>query len=171
MARRLRYQVAVSLDGFIAGPNGEYDWIPVDPGFDFGALFATFSHFLMGRRTWEALQLLGEADPTRGKEITVVSTTLHAPSRPHVRVVRRVDPEEIRALKASAERDVWLFGGAALFRTCLDAGLVDRIEATVVPVLLGGGVRVIPDGAMHRLKLLETNSIPGGSVQLIFAPT
>ena len=52
MARRLRYQVAVSLDGFIAGPKGEYDWIVMDPSIDFGALFKEFDTAVMGRKTY-----------------------------------------------------------------------------------------------------------------------
>jgi dihydrofolate reductase len=53
--RRVRYQVAASLDGYIAGPNGEADWIPMDPDIDFGALFSQFDTLLMGRRTYEGL--------------------------------------------------------------------------------------------------------------------
>ena len=55
MSRRLRYQVAVSLDGFIAGPNGEYDWIVMDPSIDFAALFKEFDTAVMGRKTYEVL--------------------------------------------------------------------------------------------------------------------
>jgi len=49
--RKIRYAVAMSLDGFIAGPNGEYDWIGTDPEIDFAAMWAQFDTFLMGRRT------------------------------------------------------------------------------------------------------------------------
>ena len=59
MPRRLRYQVAVSLDGFIAGPNGEYDWIVMDPSIDFGALFKQFDTLVMGRKTYEPLVAQG----------------------------------------------------------------------------------------------------------------
>src|SRR5688572_9657920 len=59
MSRRLRYQVAVSLDGFIAGPNGEYDWIVMDPSIDFAALFKEFDTAVMGRKTYEVLTAQG----------------------------------------------------------------------------------------------------------------
>lgn len=55
MRRRLRYGVAVSLDGFIAGPNGEHDWIVMDPSIDFAAMFREFDTAVMGRRTYEVL--------------------------------------------------------------------------------------------------------------------
>src|SRR2546426_7654309 len=59
MSRRLRYHVAVSLDGFIAGPNGEYDWIVMDPSIDFAALFKQFDTAVMGRKTYEVLTAQG----------------------------------------------------------------------------------------------------------------
>jgi hypothetical protein len=59
MIRRLRYHVAVSVDGFIAGPSGEYDWIVMDPSIDFAALFKEFDTAVMGRKTYEALTAQG----------------------------------------------------------------------------------------------------------------
>ena len=62
--RRVRYQVAMSLDGYIAGPNGEYDWIVMDDDIDFNALFAQFDTFLLGRKTFETI---GGRPPSGGK--------------------------------------------------------------------------------------------------------
>jgi dihydrofolate reductase len=165
----LRYNVAASLDGFIAGPKGEYDWIPEDPGVDIPALFAQFEGFVMGRKTFELVQGLGEKNPTLGKPVYVVSTTLTSSVLPDVEIIREKIPERIRALKAAATKDLWLFGGATLFRALLDLGLVDRVEMSVIPILLGGGIRGIPDGAIHRLKLLSSDPLPTGIVQLIYA--
>ena len=63
--RRLRYQVASSLDGFIATEDGGYDWIPMDPEIDFGALFAQFDTLVMGRKTYEMMQALRGRDRRR----------------------------------------------------------------------------------------------------------
>ena len=69
MGRRVRYQVAVSLDGFIAGPNGEYDWIVMDPSIDFAALFKEFDTAIMGRKTYEMATAQGGNGSMPGRDI------------------------------------------------------------------------------------------------------
>lgn len=167
--KQLRYNVAMSLDGFIAGPKGDYDWIPEDPGVDFEALFAEFDSFIMGRKTFDMVQALGAANPTQGRSVLVVSHSLPQPGIPGVEVVRDAIPQRIRALKAAAQKDVWLFGGAQLFRYLLDEGLVDRVEVSVIPILLGGGIRLVPDGRAHLLQLLSSQALPNGILQLVYA--
>ena len=76
MARRLRYQVAVSLDGFIAGPNGEYDWIVMDPAIDFAAMAAEFDTAVMGRKTYEVVNGDGHMAMLAGMHCVVFSRTL-----------------------------------------------------------------------------------------------
>ena len=139
--RRLRYQVAVSLDGFIAGPNGEYDWIVMDPSIDFAALFKEFDTAVMGRKTYEVLTAQGGHGAMPGLEVVVFSRTLPAATHPGVRIVNDDPREIVAALKAKPGRDIWLYGGGTLFRSLLDAGLVDTVEVAVVPVLLGAGSR------------------------------
>src|SRR2546427_8583941 len=78
MSRRLRYHVAVSLDGFIAGPNGEYDWIVMDPSIDFAALFKQFDTAVMGRKTDEVLTAQGGHGAMPGLDVVGFSRTLPA---------------------------------------------------------------------------------------------
>ena len=61
--RKVAYGGAMSLDGFIAGPNGEYDWIVMDPDIDFAAMMARFDTFLIGRKTFDAMRRMGNAVP------------------------------------------------------------------------------------------------------------
>ncbi len=169
LMKLLRYNVAMSLDGFIARADGSYDWIPEDPGVDFVALFAEFEYFVMGRKTWELVQSLGDKNPVKGRAVFVISTTLPPSDIPGVEVVRESIPERIRALKAGAVKDVWLFGGGTLFRSLLDAGLVDRVEVSVIPTLLGGGIKLVPDGKAQSLRLVSSHSLPNGILQLVYA--
>ena len=87
MGRRLRYQVAVSLDGFIAGPNGEHDWIVMDPAIDFAALFGEFDTAVMGRKTYEVLSAQGGQGQLPGIDVVVFSRTLRPATHPGVRIV------------------------------------------------------------------------------------
>jgi dihydrofolate reductase len=149
--RRVRYQVAASLDGFIATPDGKPDWIPHDPDIDFAALFAQFDTFLLGRRTFEAM---GGQGQTPGIKTVVVSRTLKAADHPGVTVIADRLAEAVTALKARPGKDIWLFGGGELFRSLASLGLVDRVEVALVPVLLGAGVPLAPPPFDRtRLKL------------------
>ena|ERR1700731_702865 len=166
--RRVRYSVATSLDGFIAGPNGEADWIIMDPSFDFGALFAQFDTFVMGRKTFEATQQ-GGTDTMAGMQTIVFSRTLRQSDYPKVTVTSDL-LETIPPLKEKPGKDIWLFGGGGLFRSMLDAGLVDTVEVAVMPILLSQGVPLLPAGARSPvLKLTEHKVLQTGIVVLTYA--
>ena len=167
-ARRVRYSVAMSLDGFIAGPKGEFDWIIMDPAFDFGALFKQFDTFLLGRRTFEMTRQGGGGNMAAGTQTIVFSRTLRQSDYPKVVIASEVT-KTIRQLKKKPGKDIWLFGGGELFRSVLDAGLIDTIEVAVMPILLSQGVPLLPAGARSpALQLTETKTLPSGIVLLSY---
>lgn len=164
--RRLRYSVAMSLDGFIAGPKGEYDWIIMDPDFDWKALYGQFDTLIMGRRSYDIMRERGMSPKSMGMKTVVVSTTLIPAQHRDVTVVGGNVAEIVAALKAEPGKDIWLSGGGVLFRSLVDAGLVDGVEIAVVPVLLGSGVPLLPEGQRCKLKLIDCKARPSGLVML-----
>jgi len=164
MSRRLRYHVAVSLDGFIAGPKGEYDWIVMDASIDFGALFKEFDTAVMGRKTYELLAAQGGHGAMPGLDVIVFSRTLPPAVYPGVRILNDDPGKIVAALKAKPGGDIWLFGGGALFRSLLDAGLVDTVEVAVIPVILGAGIPLLPPGASTKLVLADQKTLPASGI-------
>ena len=85
--RKVVYSVAMSLDGYIAGPNGEADWIVMDPEIDFAGMMARFDTILMGRRTFEAAQAMGGGASMPGVNSVVVSRTLRQEDHPGLTII------------------------------------------------------------------------------------
>lgn len=160
MTRRIRYQVACSLDGYIAGPDGQYDWIVIDPEIDFEGLYAQFDTFLMGRKTYETSR-----EFLQGKEVVVVSRTLRQADHPGVRIIAGDVRRAVDELRTGPGKDIWLYGGGELFGTLLANGQVDTVEPAVIPILLGGGIPMVPPGAPRtalryvRHRLYEKSGI------------
>jgi dihydrofolate reductase len=165
--RQVVYRVAASVDGYIAGPHGELDWIVHDPAVDFGKVYESFDTVLLGRRTYELTRKPGAPPWPEGWQIHVFSRTLAAQDHPGVTVVSADAGARVAELRASPGRKIWLFGGGGLFRSLLAARQVDLVELMVMPVLLGGGIPLVEAGApLTQLTLEEVQKYASGMIGL-----
>jgi dihydrofolate reductase len=167
--RQVVYSVAMSLDGYIAGAQGEADWIVMDPDLDFDAIFGRFDVILLGRKTYETTRT-AQGGSMPGMASYVFSRTLPQADCPGVTVSD--DPTStITGLRDQPGKDMWLFGGGDLFRSLLGLQLVDRVSVAVIPVLLGGGVPLLPDSPKRaELQLVEQRVYPKtGTISLEYA--
>ena len=158
--RQVCFGGAMSLDGYIAGPHGEYDWIVMDPDIDFAAMQSRFDTYLIGRKTFEAMRGMGAGARSKGIRNIVLSRTLEPRDYPRVTIERDAEGL-VGQLREQPGKDIAIFGGGELFRSLLAAGLVDRVEVGIVPVLLGGGIPLLPPPATRvALHLREHRVYP-----------
>ena len=166
----VRYQVAVSIDGFIGPEDGSVGWLEGTAGGDeFFAFLKTIGGIVMGRASFELSLSFG---PWDWKQPTVVLT-----SRPFVEAL----PEGVEAFNGSPAAaldrlrakmtggDIWLFGGGVTAGQFVDADLIDRLELAVIPVVLGRGLPLFGNakGDLHKFRLTKSApSSEGGLVML-----
>ena len=178
---RLIYSVIASIDGYIEDEQGEFMW--AEPDLEVHAFFNEIERpvgtYLYGRRMYETMvywetvstgpeQSAPSRDYTqiwRAADKIVYSRTLQAPHSARTRIERDFEPAVISALKESSARDITV-GGAGLAATAMAAGLVDECHLYIVPVLVGGGKRALPDGVRAQLGLLDEHRFRSGFVYL-----
>lgn len=171
-SRKLLLCVAVSLDGFIEGPNGEYDWCLTDQDYGFSALTKRIDAIFMGRKSYDmakSIEMPSGQNPWEGIKTYVFSKTEQKLGSNYELVTGDI-VGEVNKIKSSPGKDIWLWGGASLTRSLMDAGLVDELQLAVHPILLGSGKLLFPDDKPVRtqLQLIDSRSYSSGLVYLTY---
>ena len=166
---RLIYSAICSLDGYIEDADGKFDWaVPDEEVHSFiNELERPVGTYLYGRRmyetivAWEQVDSHPSAEIWRAAEKVVYSRTLESASSARTRIEREFDPEGVRRLKEKGDVSV---GGPALAAEAMRAGLVDEYQLVLVPIMVGGGKRALPDGVRFELELLGKRTFESGVV-------
>ncbi|MEM9459363.1 MAG: dihydrofolate reductase family protein [Myxococcota bacterium] len=172
MPGRVRVFIACSIDGFIAGPDHDLSWLPEPSGDDhgFGEFFASVGALLMGRRTYEVAEGFDGPWPYEERPVLVATHRPIQPSKPTIRAVEgEITTLVKQAREVAGDRDVYLDGGM-LIRQALDAGLVDEITLTLVPVILGEGFPLFTGAQRKTLELVSSERSGESLVQLVLRP-
>ena len=177
---RLIYSAISSLDGYVADRDGDFDWAAPDEEVHafVNDLERGVGTHLFGRRmyevmvAWETMSLADQPDVMRdfaelwrAADKVVYSTTLESVSSARTRLERDFDPDAVRRMKATSERDISV-GGPGLAAHAIRAGLVDELHLFLTPIVVGGGTRSLPDDVRVRLELLDERRFGNGVVHL-----
>jgi dihydrofolate reductase len=178
---KLIYSTIMSLDGYVADEDGNFDWAEPDEEVHtfVNDLERQVGTYLYGRRmyevmvAWEDPQAFADQPPFvqdfseiwRRADKIVYSTTLATASAARTRIERNLDPEAVRRMKATAGCDISV-GGPDLASQAIRAGLVDEYHLFVAPILVGGGTRSLPDGVRVQLELIDERRFDNGVVHL-----
>ena len=180
---KLIYSAIMSLDGYIADENGNFDWAEPDEQVHafVNDLERPIGTYLLGRRmydvmvAWETLDdeqpfIKDYAEIWRAADKIVYSRSLEKVSSARTRLERSFDPDAVREMKDAADRDISV-GGSDLAAQAIRAGLVDEIHLFVSPIVVGGGTKALPDEVRVELELLTERLFGNGVVYLRFGTT
>lgn len=163
--RKILLNVAITLDGFIAGPNGEYDWCFTDEDYGLTAFMQSVDTIIMGRKSYEIAAEYGEVYPD--KEVTVFSKTLKQTPFPHVKIVKGDITDFVTSLTSKPGKNIWLYGGAAITAPLMENNLIDEFHLSVHPIVLGNGIPLFKN-IRRPLTLVDSITYPSGLVQSVY---
>jgi len=179
--RKIILNLAVSLDSYIEGPNGEYDWCIMDEDMNFPGFLDSIDTIFFGRRSYDLFTRITPQTSSPPEELDmlaimqakkkyVFSHVLSSVADPEVTVIKPPYHDRIKALQREPGKDIWLYGGANLVTSFVNADLIDEYQLSVHPIILGGGKPLFIDIVKRvGLKLIDTKTYRSGVVNLIYS--
>ena len=177
--RKIVLDLAVTLDGFIEGPNGEIDWCIMDDDMNFDGFLSGIDTIFYGRVSY-AMWGNYQPEPTASDTEQSLWANVHAkkkyvfsrqpqPEDHHATFITSDLAENVAAIQQQAGTDIWLYGGAGLIKTFIDLALIDVYRISVHPTVLGAG-KPLFEHVKERinLNLVEVNRFKSGVVQLVY---
>ena len=169
--RTITYGAACTLDGFIAGEEGEIDWLHFskDVSQIMRDYWKSIDTILMGRKTWEQALKMGGGGSSPGMRTYVFSRTLRTIEAKGVELVREDAAAFVRDLKGRQGKGICVMGGGDLAGSLFEADLIDEVGSNVHPLLLGAGIPLFTNpGRRVPLELISSRSIAGGCIYSIY---
>jgi dihydrofolate reductase len=169
--RRIVLGLGISLDGYIARPDGSVDFLFMPKDYSMGPFFKTIDTAIMGRKTYEVgLRMSGGKFDSYGLTCYVFSRTLPPGECPGVTIVNESPKSFVESLRKRKGKNIWLMGGGELAREFLKDDFIDEIYLGIVPTLIGEGIPLFPSGFPQRaFSLLENKTYGKGLVTLKYA--
>ncbi|KAA5534455.1 dihydrofolate reductase [Taibaiella lutea] len=178
--KKVILDLAVTLDGFIEGPNGEIDWCIMDDDMDFEGFIAGIDTIFYGRVSYD---LWGnfQPDANAGHTERMLWEGIHAKDKFVFSSQHKQDEkatfintdivDKVTEIKKQGGKDIWLYGGAGLIKTFIGLDLIDVYKISVHPTVLGSGKPLFEELKERiELRLIKTNIFKSGVVQLIYEP-
>jgi len=168
--RKIILQLAVSLDGFIEGPNGEFDWCFTDSDYGMTEFFKRIDAIFIGRKSYELTLSMGGSVPPGFPAVKeyVFSNSLDKVEGDRILISGDL-AKEVNKIKKEPGKDIWLYGGAALTSSFINLDLVDEMALAVHPVLLGAGKHLFQNiPGRVPLQLINSQTYPTGLVILSY---
>lgn len=170
--RRVKYEAGISLDGYIARPDGAFDFLLTSEDFSLEPFFNSIDTIVMGRKTYDVSQSMGGGPGFGSTAVYVFSSSLPPGERNGVTVVSGSVRQFVDTIRSTPGKDIWLMGGSELARQFLDEDLVDEVSLGIVPVLIGAGIPAFPPGFPQRdLELVENKTFSKGLIHLTYRRT
>lgn len=170
--RKIKLYIAASIDGYIAGRDGELDWLsdyPITPELNYGYedFFESIDTVIMGGRTYRDILNMDVVYPYKDKESYIITrNVINTPKEDIIYITNNIE-DNISELKKREGKDIWLVGGGEIVSLFLSQDWIDEMIITYIPILLGEGIRLFPNKAKgSKWSLIQSQAFINGVVQI-----